>query len=173
MVAYNYYINFLSKPVSDKGICASCADIITVKEDSGFEVKQYFAYYKMFISSQGRDIKLYSSKYFSPTQEGDLWGFEVVEVALFFWISGSKTLSYIPLKRFTEHLLEYWTLHIVLPLFFTIEETYDFLHAGAVEVEGKPILFVAESFGGKSTMMIIFLKKVILWSLMIKWQHMK
>jgi serine kinase of HPr protein (carbohydrate metabolism regulator) len=45
-----------------------------------------------------------------------------------------------------------------LPLFFTIEETYDFLHAGAVEIDGKPILFIAESFGGKSTMTDFFLK---------------
>ena len=56
-------------------------------------------------------------------------------------------------------MLEYWCFHIVLPIFFTIEETFDFLHAGAVEVEGKLILFVAESFGGKSTMTDFFMKQ--------------
>ncbi len=55
--------------------------------------------------------------------------------------------------------MKYWTLHIVLPIFFTVEERFDFLHAGAVEVEGKPILFVAESFGGKSTMTDFFMKQ--------------
>ena len=36
---------------------------------------------------------------------------------------------------------------------------YDFLHAGAVEVEGKPILFIAESFGGKSTITDYFMQQ--------------
>jgi hypothetical protein len=49
-------------------------------------------------------------------------------------------------------------LHIVLPIFFTVEETYDFLHAGGVEIEGESVLFMAESFGGKSTMTDYFMK---------------
>ena len=36
---------------------------------------------------------------------------------------------------------------------------YDFLHAGAVEVEGNPILFIAPSMGGKSTMTDYFIKR--------------
>lgn len=41
----------------------------------------------------------------------------------------------------------------------TLENMYDFLHAGAVEVEGKPIFFIAPSMGGKSTMTDYFIKQ--------------
>jgi hypothetical protein len=41
----------------------------------------------------------------------------------------------------------------------TLENMYDFLHAGAVEVDGKPILFIAPSMGGKSTMTDYFIKQ--------------
>ncbi|MCK5538062.1 MAG: hypothetical protein KAI79_14650, partial [Bacteroidales bacterium] len=55
--------------------------------------------------------------------------------------------------------LKYWALHVVLPTFFIIEGIYDFLHAGAVEVDEKPILFIAPSMGGKSTMTDYFMKQ--------------
>ena len=83
----------------------------------------------------------------------------VKNVVTFFWHSGTLVLEYIRCDNFTKELLEYWSLHILLPLFFTIEERYHFLHAGAVEVDEKPILFIAESFGGKSTMTDFFIKQ--------------
>ena len=46
-----------------------------------------------------------------------------------------------------------------LPIFLTIEEHFYFLHAGSVEIDDAPILFVAESFGGKSTMTDFFIKQ--------------
>ena len=84
---------------------------------------------------------------------------EVKGVVTFYWYSSTKILNYIVQENFTAELLEYWALHIVIPIFFTIEEKYDFLHAGAVEVEGKPVLFVAESFGGKSTITDFFMQQ--------------
>ncbi|MBE9550048.1 MAG: hypothetical protein IMF09_11630 [Proteobacteria bacterium] len=84
---------------------------------------------------------------------------DVEGVVQFFWSSGNQTLDYVAQENFTPELLEYWCLQIVLPLFFTIEETYTFLHAGAVEVDNKKILFVAESFGGKSTLTDYFLRQ--------------
>ena len=42
-------------------------------------------------------------------------------------------------------------------MILTVEEEYVFLHAGAVEVQGRPILFLAESYGGKSTMTNFFI----------------
>ena len=53
----------------------------------------------------------------------------------------------------------YWFSHTFLPIVFTMENIYYFLHAGAVEIDSKPVLFVADSFGGKSTMTDFFIKK--------------
>jgi len=159
MIAYNHYIDFVPKLENEKNVAGSFAHIMTVKESSIFDFHEKFQYRLKYFNNQGRDISLYTEREFSCTEKGQLWAFEVEDVMVFFWESGTETLRYIPHKKFTSRLLEYWALHIVLPIFFTVEEKYDFLHAGAVEVEGKPILFVAESFGGKSTMTDYFLKK--------------
>lgn len=159
MIAYKHFIDFIPKLENEKSTVGSFSHMFTVKESPFFDIKQKMKYTIKFFNNQGRDMALYSESKFSPVKDGQLWACEVEEVVSFFWESGTKTLFYIPHEKFTEQLLEYWSLHIVIPIYFTIEETYDFLHAGAVEVDGDPILFIAESFGGKSTMTDYFLKQ--------------
>ncbi len=159
MIAYGYYIDFIPKLKHEKNRSDSFTHTIAVKESPSFNLYEKLHYKMKFINNQGRESSLYSQRDFSRTQKEQLWCYEVEEVVSFYWESGTKMLQYIPHEKFTSGLLEYWALHIAIPLFLTIEETYDFLHAGAVEVDGKPILFVAESFGGKSTMTDYFIKQ--------------
>ncbi len=159
MIAYNHIIQFAPVLKNSKKVADSSMHTVTIKENNSTDFhKDLYACLKFF-NNQGRDVLLYSDRTFAPTQKDQLWSFEVKDVVTFFWYSGTLNLEYKKQDNFTEELLEYWALHIALPIFFTIEEKYDFLHAGAVEVEGKPILFVAESFGGKSTMTDFFLKQ--------------
>ncbi len=159
MIAYNHYIKFIPELENDKKVEGSFSDVVTVQESSHVELDEKLLHELIFFNNQGRDLALCTDREFSRTQKGQLWAFEVKDVVTFFWNSATLKLEYIKYDNFTEELLEYWCLHIVLPVFFTVEETYDFLHAGAVEVDGKPILFVAESFGGKSTMTDFFMKQ--------------
>ncbi len=159
MIAYNHYIKFIPKMENDKKVKSLFSNIITVEENSFFVLNKKLLYELTFFNNQGRDLSLCTDREFARTKEGQLWAFEVKGVVTFFWHSGTLNLEYIKHDNFTEELLEYWSLHIVLPIFFTVEEIYDFLHAGSVEVDGKPILFIAESFGGKSTMTDFFMKQ--------------
>ena len=159
MIAYNHYIKFIPELKNDKKVEGLFSDIVTVQESSNVVLDEKLLYELTFFNNQGRDLSLCTDREFARTQKGQMWAFEVKDVVTFFWYSGTLKLEYIKHDNFTEELLEYWCLHIVLPVFFTVEETYDFLHAGAVEVDGKPILFVAESFGGKSTMTDFFMKQ--------------
>ncbi len=159
MIAYNHYIKFIPELKNDKRVEGSYSDVVTVQESSSVTLDEKLPYELTFFNNQGRDLSLYTDREFARTKKDQLWAFAVKEVVTFFWHSGTLSLEYIKHENFTEALLEYWCLHIVLSVFFTVEETYDFLHAGAVEVEGKPILFVAESFGGKSTMTDFFMKQ--------------
>ncbi len=159
MIAYSHYIKFVPELENNKNVEGSFSDIITVQESSHVELDEKLFHELTFFNNQGRDLALCTDREFFRTQKGQLWAFEVKDVMTFFWHSGTLNLEYIKHNNFTEELLEYWCLHIVLPVFFTVEEMYDFLHAGAVEVDGKPILFVAESFGGKSTMTDFFMKQ--------------
>jgi len=157
--AYNHIIKFVPTLENSQEVRSLSKHTVTIKENSSTDFYKDLYTYINFLNSQGRDILLYSDRTFAPTQKGQLWAFEVKDIVTLFWRSGTLELEYQKQDNFTDELLEYWTLHIALPFFFTIEETYDFLHAGAVEIEGKPILFVAESFGGKSTMTDFFIKQ--------------
>ncbi len=159
MIAYNHYIKFIPELKNEKKVEGSFSDIVTVEENLDVELDEKLLYELTFFNNQGRDLSLYTDRKFARTKEGQFLAFEVKGVVTFFWDSGTLKLQYIKHGDFTEELFEYWCLHIILPLFFTIEETFDFLHAGAVEVDGKPILFIAESFGGKSTMTDFFMKQ--------------
>ncbi len=151
--AYNHIIQFDAFSSTDM----PTEDTITVIEYTGTDIKEKLTHTQNYYSNQGRDIVLGSDETFSRTQKGRLWGYEVVGVAHFFWYSDTHTIHYIPGKLFTPELLKYWTLHILLPTFFTLEETYRFLHTGGVEVSQKPVFFFADSFGGKSTLTNYFL----------------
>jgi len=159
MIAYNHQIKFIPNLNNNKTIESSFSDVITVKEGFYPELDAKLLYYIPFINNQERDVTLYTDRPFAFTQKEQLWAFKVKDVVTFFWHSGTLTLEYISHEKFTPELLEYWCLHIILPIFFTLENRYDFLHAGAVEVDENPILFLAESFGGKSTMTDFFIKQ--------------
>ncbi len=159
MIAYNHYIKFIPELKNDKKVVGAYSDILTVRESSSVSLDEKLLYELTFFNNQGRDVALYADREFARTKKGQLWAFKVKGVVGFFWYSGTLKLEYVKYEKFTEELLEYWCLHIVLPIFLTVEEIYDFFHAGAVEVDSQPILFIADSFGGKSTMTDFFLKK--------------
>ena len=159
MIAYSHYIKFIPKIDNEKKSDSAFIDTVTIKERSEVAMDSKLTDVLTFFNNQGRDLTLYTDREFSRTQKGQLWAFEVKDVVTFYWYGGTMVLEYTKHERFTAKLLKYWSLHIVLPLFFIIEEYYDFLHAGAVEVDEKPILFIAQSCGGKSTMTDYFMKQ--------------
>jgi hypothetical protein len=160
MTAYNHTIQFIpALHHDDKHTVGSNLQSITVKENSALCLFENQEYQLNFINNQGRNITLYTDRPFAKKTSGQRWFFAIEDVLTFFWCSDTMIVEYSLGKFFTPELLEYWTLHILLPIFLTIEEHYYFLHAGAVEIDDVPILFVAESFGGKSTMTDFFMKQ--------------
>lgn len=159
MIAYNYFIKFIPELKNLKSIDGSFSNVITVKENSLADLDEQFNHKMIFFNNQGRDITLYTDRPFERTDVKQRWSFDVEGVVRFFWNSGEFTIDYVKAENFTSQLVAYWILHVVLPIFLTIEEHCYFLHAGAVEIDEKPVLFVAESFGGKSTMTDFFIKQ--------------
>lgn len=158
MTAYNHLIVFEPDILGGSFFEGTYEDVVFIKRENRLDPDLSSMQKLDFHNNQGRNVALYTDCLFDRTKKGQIWTFDTEEVVTFSWVSGTKTLRYVPGTNFSSELLKYWTLHIVLPLFFTIEETYDFLHAGAVLIEGRPVLFIAESFGGKSTMTDFFLK---------------
>ena len=112
-----------------------------------------------FYQAHGRHVYLYSDRVFDTSENGQPWCYEVKDVVRFYWVGGERTIFYELDEQGDANLLSFWFVHLLLPLFFTLESMYDFLHAGAVEVAGKPILFIAPSMGGKSTLTDYFIHK--------------
>lgn len=112
-----------------------------------------------FYQAHGRNVYLYSDRVVDGSETGQPWCYEVKDVVRFYWVGGERTIYYKLDEKGDADLLSFWFIHLLLPLFFTLEDMYDFLHAGAVEVAGKPILFIAPSMGGKSTMTDYFIKR--------------
>jgi len=132
---------------------------ITLSANLPDKLKQAITYGFPLYLAHGRDVYLYSDREFDNSETGQPWCYEVKDVLRFYWIGGEKEIFYQLDEKGNANLLGFWFTHLLLPLYFTLEHQYDFLHAGAVEVDGKPILFIAPSMGGKSTMTDYFIKQ--------------
>ena len=159
MIAYNYKIDFIPNLKNESLVPNSLKDTLTIEERHADNLPKELQYEMVFTPSQGRELKLLSSHDFNDAWKEKIWLFEVKNVVTLFWKSGAEKLGYVKHKDFDETLLQYWALHVVLPVYFIIEDIYEFLHAGAVEIDDQPVLFIAKSFGGKSTMTDYFMKR--------------
>ncbi|MEM9090607.1 MAG: hypothetical protein AAGC93_17890 [Cyanobacteria bacterium P01_F01_bin.53] len=110
-------------------------------------------------ASHGRDLYLHSDRELALSSKERPWRFQVAEVVSFAWVGGGSVIEYELHESGNRDLLAFWFVHIFLPLFLTLERGYDFIHAAAVEVDNQPILFLAESTGGKSTLGDFFLQR--------------
>ncbi|UPT77277.1 hypothetical protein MN086_09475 [Sulfurovum sp. XGS-02] len=109
--------------------------------------------------AHGRKVYLYSDREFDGSEAGQPWCYEVKDIVRFYWRGGERTIYYRLDEKGDADMLSFWLIHLLLPLYMTLENMYDFLHAGGVEVEGKSIFFIAPSMGGKSTMTDYFINQ--------------
>jgi hypothetical protein len=109
--------------------------------------------------AHGRKVYLYSDRLFEGNEAGQPWCYEVEGVVSFYWRSGEGVVYYTLHEEGTVALLGFWFAHLLLPLFLTLEGKYDFFHGGSVEIAGKPVMFCAESMGGKSTLTDYFIRQ--------------
>ncbi|MEH6584843.1 MAG: hypothetical protein V7754_23185, partial [Halioglobus sp.] len=110
-------------------------------------------------STHGRELWLKTDRTLALSTPGQPWRMEVTDVVSFSWTGGEPTINYQLHEKGTPELLTFWFVHIFLPLQLTLERGYDFIHCAAVEVDSDPILFIAPSTGGKSTLGDYFLKQ--------------
>jgi len=123
---------------------------ISLSETKSINCKNTTRTYK-FSNNQDREIALYLKE--------DSFVFVVSDVLSFECFIQTDEVFYQLHKQGNQKLLKYWFSHTLLPIYFTMTNKYYFLHAGAVRVDEKTILFMADSMGGKSTTTDYFLKK--------------
>ncbi|MDF1884374.1 hypothetical protein JHD49_10515 [Sulfurimonas sp. SAG-AH-194-C21] len=148
---YDSWINFPSQTPHKKSDFSLC------ELDSSPTTN--FKHRLKFKNNQNREIALHSDEAFKDREIDHQWMFQVKDVVSFFWTSGSKTMTYKLDSLGTKTLVHYWFIHIVYPLYLTLEDKYYFLHSGAVTINNKAVSFMTRSRGGKSTLTDYFLKQ--------------
>lgn len=148
MQAFNYLI---TDKLSDN------KNILSLKENKSLSPDN--SYILNFHNNQHRQIAITSNKSFSKISIKDEINFYVKDIVTFSSKLNTSFIEYKIEKKGNHNLVKYWLYHTFLPILFTAKNKYYFVHAGAVSIENKPILFVADSFGGKSTITNHFIKK--------------
>ena len=153
MLAYNHTINFAST-YPEHFLQNTLYFVQSMQENiNKFPIKIEFN------NNQEREITLYSDQELSNSIENKKWVFVVTNVLHFYWKDSTPVIHYTLLTYGTQELLEYWMLHTLLPIYFSLQNKYYFFHAGAINVNNSAIALLAESYGGKSTLTDYFLNK--------------
>ena len=159
MIAFNFNIHFQDESSLDDGIYDTSKEHIYIVRSTDPQAFTNLAVKSDYLPMSGREACYGAEKEYSVCQKGCQWGMDIKDVVTVVWRCGARTIEYSPQKEFTPDLLQFWVLHTILPIALTLEKCYDILHVGAVEVNGNPIVFSAESFGGKSTMTDYFIQQ--------------
>ena len=134
-----------------------CSDIELVYVDT---IEHFgYEYCVEFNNNQNRELRLYSDYSFDFLKKGQTFIFEVRNVLSYRFILGDEYIEYSFCNHKNEKLLEYWLFHVVFPIFLVFRDKRLFLHSGAVSYGDTALVFLANSFGGKSTITDFFLKK--------------
>jgi len=159
MIAFDFNIRFEDEPSLDDGIYDILKENFYILKSSDPNAFEALSVRSEYMPMSGREARYCAEKPYALCHDGCAWGVDVKDVVSFMWRLGDHTIHYVPHALLTPELLQFWVLHTILPMVFTLEKRYEILHVGAVEVDGEAILFSAESFGGKSTMTDYFLKQ--------------
>jgi len=107
----------------------------------------------------GRRVVLYSDREMDDMEAGQPLCYEVQGIARFAWYSGEREIHYSLQKEGNQERFIFWFLNWFMPCYLNMERLFHVLHAGAVDVDGGPILFLAPPGGGKSTLVEYFARQ--------------
>lgn len=133
------------------------SNVIQVIENQCIE-SSFFPNTLIYQNNQDRNVILATDRDFIQPIPEQNWLFHVENVISFTWQTQGGKISYCFLEEATEEIFRFWLYHLVLPIYFSISNTYKFLHAGSVEINRKTVLFMAPSHGGKSTLTDYFIQ---------------
>ncbi len=154
---FGYTIDFCDEPsLNFPSSLSSSANTIEVKAFSLPSFENYTDYF----SHSLQEVRYGFHRPMQETKGKHVeWTMEVKNILKLVWFPKRHTIGYEKLEGCTVECLRFWVYHTFLPLLFQMEGIYNILHVGSVEVKGKAVIFMAPSFGGKSTLTDYFLQQ--------------
>jgi hypothetical protein len=159
MIVFNRNLSFLNEVQFNDGVRDDSLETIVIEEISSCISDNNFKLKTDYFTLSGQEVRYHSSVPFHETNEAFSWGLEIKNVLTLVWNAKRREIEYSQGREYAPERLRFWVLHTFLPLVLELERSYRIMHVGSVEVEGKPILFSAFSFGGKSTLSNYFIQK--------------
>lgn len=123
------------------------------------KINTKYTYSLQFYNNQDRELTLTSDNSFETLQKNQNFNFIVHEVVEFSWNFQDQIIYYTLHEKGSMELLRYWLYHTLLPAYFSLRDKIYILHVGAVSYKNTSLVFMANSFGGKSTLTNYFLEK--------------
>ncbi len=164
---FGHHFDFLDEPILQKEYntffhtvpnTLNTKMIQVVKLDHSTLLNE-FSFISDWTEMSGQKAKYYSEKPISKLGIHFSWALEIKDVVTLIWESKKRQIIYLKGKNYTPKRLQFWIFHTFFPLVLELERIYSILHVGSVEIENKPVLFSAFSFGGKSTLTDYFIRQ--------------
>jgi len=159
MIIFNHNLIFRNEPQLQDNILKNDLESIFITEEQTFPLSDTFPLIGAWIPISSGKIRYHSVILFENADTRLSWALEIKDVVTLIWDAKERKILYIKGDKYTPIQLRYWIFHTFFPIVLELEGTYRILHVGSVEIEGKPVLFSAFSFGGKSTMTDYFIQK--------------
>jgi hypothetical protein len=164
---FGHRFDFQSEPVLEKEFLSFPSDpsqypenptirVIASSEPSRLDA---FPFKTDWFDMSGQKARYHSIHPYEEAGGAFPWALEVKDVVTLIWEASDQKIIYSKGKHYTPERLRFWIYHTFFPLVLELERKYRILHVGAVEIKGKPVLFSAFSFGGKSTLTDYFIQK--------------
>lgn len=135
------------------------SETIQVIEVPAFSCADTFPLTRGFYPMSGQEVCYYSKVPFEEADKNFSWALEIKDVLTLVWDADTRKIIYTKGENYAPKRLRFWVYHTFFPLVLELQRMYRILHVGSVEIEGKPVLFSAFSFGGKSTLTDYFIQK--------------
>jgi len=141
------------------GIETEHAPLITVSQTADSSFLTVFPERSEWLPLSGQEGRYLSPVPFDRIDADSPWALEIKNVLTLLWEPEKANISYLKATDYTPQRLRFWVFHTFFPMVLELGKIYRMLHVGAVEIAGRPILFSAPSFGGKSTLTDFFVRK--------------
>lgn len=164
---YGHRFDFQNEPILQKEYSSFPSNPSNYPDNKTIQVIEYsedssmkdFPLRTDWVLMSGQEARYYSVLPFEKTDKDFTWALEIKDIVTLIWDASDKKIIYSKGKNYTPQRLRFWVFHTFFPIVLELEHIYRILHVGSVEIEGKPVLFSAFSFGGKSTLTDYFIKK--------------
>lgn len=144
--------------ISSKGVSSQ---VLRLEMHHSNKKKKVFKYETPVAEMHGRTTQLFTNLPFSSsrTLKERYWKINIEGLFSFVWGNASENMFIEYEDELDLTKFSFWLLHTIIPIYLMLKQSSLFLHASAVEVDRKAFLFIAPSYGGKSTLADFFIRQ--------------